>query len=216
MAGELGVQLVGGDTTRGPRAITVQALGFCEPGRALRRAGARPGDQIYVTGTLGDAGLALLAARGLSLSSVRLAEVRDRLDRPAPRVAAGLALRGLARAAIDISDGLAADLGHILESSGVGARLELAHLPLSEPVAHYLSHTGDWGIPLSAGDDYELCCVLPPELCAQAEGLQARVGCRLTWVGAIEPQPGLRCELPGGGLLGSVPGGFDHFAGTSS
>jgi len=215
LAGELGVQLVGGDTTRGPRSITVQALGFCEPGRALRRSGARPGDQIYVTGTLGDAGLALLAAQGLPLSPVCLAEVRERLDRPTPRVAAGLALRGLARAAIDISDGLAADLGHILESSGLGANIDLARLPLTDPVAQYVQRTGDWSIPLSAGDDYELCCVLPPQLVGHAEGLQARIGCRFTRIGEIERQLGLRCRLPGGRQLVPVPEGFDHFAAGS-
>jgi len=213
LAGEFGVQLVGGDTTRGPRSMTVQALGLCEPGRALTRAGARPGDHIYVTGTLGDAGLALRAARGQPLDARWLAGLQERLDRPTPRVAMGLALRGLARAAIDISDGLVADLGHILESSGVGGRLELACLPLAEPVSRYLAETADWGLPLSAGDDYELCFTLPPGLGDRAESLAVAAGCRVTWVGEIEAEPGLRCRLPDGSLLARMPQGFDHFAG---
>lgn len=212
LADESGVQLVGGDTTRGPRSVTVQALGFCPCGQALTRAGARPGDQIYVTGTLGDAGLALLAAQGRPMSSAWLSGIRLRLDRPTPRVSAGLVLRGLARAAIDVSDGLTADLGHVLTASGVGARLDLARLPMSEPVSHYVAETGDWSVPLSAGDDYELCCALPSEVSDEVPRLAARMGCAFTWIGQIESEPGLRCWLPDGTQLVCVPQGFDHFA----
>jgi thiamine-monophosphate kinase len=213
LANEFGAQLVGGDTTRGHRSVTVQALGFCEPGGALRRTGARPGDPVFVTGTLGDAGLALRATQGLPVTADWLAAVRERLDRPAPRVATGLALRGLARAAIDISDGLAADLGHILAASGVGARLELARLPLSDPVYRYVAETGDWGLPLSSGDDYELCFVLPAEARDQPGRVSAASGCRVSRIGWIEAEPGLRCQLPDGRRLTHVPRGFDHFAG---
>jgi thiamine-monophosphate kinase len=140
LAERFGVDVVGGDTTRGPRAITVQAHGFVPPGAALLRSAARPGDVVYVTGTLGDAGLALLLASDRhdnagagagAIDDADLAALQGRLDRPVPRIAEGIALRGLARACIDVSDGLYADLSHILEESGVGAVLDLGALPLS-------------------------------------------------------------------------------------
>ncbi|MGD8630613.1 MAG: thiamine-phosphate kinase, partial [Gammaproteobacteria bacterium] len=125
LAGRHRVQLVGGDTTRGPLTVTVQAHGFAPQGQALRRTGARPGDRIYVTGTLGDAGLAL------HLRDAAAAELRVRLDYPEPRLDAGSLLRGLASAVIDISDGLLADLGHLLEDKGLGASLQVDGLPRS-------------------------------------------------------------------------------------
>lgn len=134
LAERCGVDVVGGDTTRGPRSITVQAHGFVPSGTALLRSAARAGDAVYVTGTVGDAGLALLLASGRfegETAGGDAAALRNRLDRPAPRIAEGIALRGLARACIDVSDGLHADLSHILEESGVGAAVELGALPLS-------------------------------------------------------------------------------------
>ncbi len=131
LAGAHGVSLVGGDTTRGPLSVTVQVHGLVPAGRAIRRSGAAPGDRVYVSGTLGDAGLAL--RRILSGEPVDPV-ARARLERPTPRVALGLALRGVASAMIDVSDGLAADLGHILAASGVGAEIDLTALPLSAAV----------------------------------------------------------------------------------
>ena len=206
-----GLQLVGGDTTRGPLTVGVQAIGFCPPGQAMTRAGARPGDRVLVSGTLGDAGLALQAAAGTSLAPAARALVQARLERPSPRVELGLALRGLASAAVDISDGLAADLGHVLAASGVGARLELQRLPLSEPVRRWVKDGGDWRLPLAAGDDYELCLCVPPERESAALKLGRQLGCDLTPVGVIETVPGLRCILPDGGEL-AVPTGYDHFS----
>lgn len=207
-----GVQLVGGDTTRGPRSITVQVHGFVARGRALRRDGARAGDLVYVTGTLGDAGLALLAQQGLFVGLGTIAGLRERLDRPTPRLAEGRALAHVASAAIDISDGLAADLGHICGASGVGATLYLDRLPCSPAVQAYVAGTDDWSVPLAAGDDYELCVTVPADRQAEVETLVGRLPAGLRWVGTIERAPGIRLVLPDGTLLDQAPAGYDHFA----
>ena len=206
------VQLVGGDTTRGPRSVTTQVIGFVAPGRALRRCGARSGDLIYVSGTLGDAGLALLARQGLAMDPTHLAWVQGRLDRPTPRLGAGRALVGLASAAIDVSDGLVADLGHVLRASGVGATLYTDRLPLSAAVARHVRATGDWSLPLSAGDDYELCVTVPASRQGELEALAGTVDCALAWVGVVESGGGLRCVLADGRELTPVSPGYDHFA----
>lgn len=211
LAAQFQVQLVGGDTTRGPLSITVQMHGFVEPGRALRRDGAKPGDLVYVTGTLGDAGLALRAQQGLFVRLGVVEGLRARLDRPIPRLAEGRALAGRASAAIDVSDGLAADLGHIGERSGVGATLHLDALPLSATVRDYVAQTGDWSIPLAGGDDYELCVTVPAARQAEVEAIAASFDCGLTWVGTIDRVTGVRCLLPDGSLLSGMPGGWDHF-----
>jgi thiamine-monophosphate kinase len=208
-----GVQLVGGDTTRGPRSITVQVHGFVEPGRVLRRDGARPGDLVYVTGTLGDAGLALLAQQGLFVGLGVLDGLRERLDRPTPRLVEGRALAGVASAGIDVSDGLAADLGHVCAASGVGAALYLERLPCSAPVRDYVAGTGDWSVPLAAGDDYELCVTVPAARQAEIEALAAALPAGLHWIGTIERAAGVRLVLPDGTTLDQAPGGYDHFAG---
>lgn len=205
------LQLVGGDTTRGLLAVTIQALGFCPPGQALTRAGARPGDLVLVSGTLGDAGLALRAAAGAVLPEEDRRSLQQRLDRPSPRVELGLALRGLASAAIDISDGLAADLGHILTASGAGARIELGQLPLSAQVRRWMEADGDWRLPLAGGDDYELCICAPPEHRAELVRLGRELGCGMAVIGVVETAPGLRCRLPDGSLL-TAPSGYDHFS----
>lgn len=212
LAEQHGVQLVGGDTTRGPRSITVQVHGFVEPGRALRRDGARAGDLVYVTGTLGDAGLALLAQQGLFVGLGVLDGLRERLDRPTPRLAEGRALAGVASAAIDVSDGLAADLGHVCAASGVGATLYLERLPCSAAVRDYVEGTGDWSVPLAAGDDYELCLTVPAARQAEIEALGAALPAGLHWVGTIERGAGVRLVLPDGTTLDQAPVGYDHFA----
>jgi len=212
LAEQHGVQLVGGDTTRGPRSMTVQVHGFVAPGRALRRDGAKVGDLVYVTGTLGDAGLALLAQQGLFVGFGTLAALRERLDRPTPRLAEGRALVGIASAAIDVSDGLAADLGHVCEASSVGATLYLDRLPCSPAVRSYLADTGDWSVPLAAGDDYELCVTVPAGRQAAVEALAAELPAGLHWVGLVERAPGIRLVLPDGALLAHAPAGYDHFA----
>lgn len=210
LAQQHGVRLVGGDTTRGPLAVTLQVHGFVPAGAAIRRSGARPGDLIYVSGTLGDAGLALRQRQsGVPVDS----GLSERLDRPSPRVSLGAALRGMASALIDISDGLAADLGHILESSGVGADLDLKSLPLSPAVAAAVATESDWSLPLASGDDYELCICLPPERAVGIEPLAERLGCPLTRVGIIREGAGLVCLGPDGAVVHLACAGFDHFPG---
>lgn len=208
MARAHGVRLVGGDTTRGPLSLTLQVHGLVPQGGAVRRSGARPGDLVYASGTLGDAGLALRQRHAGGAVDPWL---QARLDRPTPRVALGLALRGLATAMIDLSDGLAADLGHILESSGVGAELRLETLPLSPPVAEAVAAEGDWTLPLASGDDYELCLCVPPERVGEVPPLAERAGCPLTHIGRIREGGGLDCLGPGGAPVRLARAGFDHF-----
>ncbi len=204
-----GLRLVGGDTTRGPRSVSVQVHGLVAAGTALRRDGARSGDLIFVTGTLGDAGLALAGAPDADLAQRRF--VQQRLDRPTPRVAQGRQLRGLARAAIDVSDGLVADLGHVLEASGVGATVQLERLPLSDPVRAQVTRSGDWSLPLAAGDDYELCFVAAPAQRAALEAAARAWDCRCTCIGTVETALGLRL-LDRHGAATRSAAGFDHFA----
>ena len=204
-----GMRVVGGDTTGGPLAISIQVHGFVPAGMELRRSGARPGDLVCVSGTLGDAGLAL---RALLAGAQPDPWSRHRLERPTPRVALGLALRGLASAVIDCSDGLHADLGHILEASGVGAELELAALPLSPGVAAAVAADGDWMLPLASGDDYELCVCLPPAQESRLADLSRCGGCDLKVIGRVRAAPGLVCRGPDGGAYIPTHGGYDHFA----
>lgn len=213
LAGRCGVQLVGGDTCRGPLTLTVQMHGFVPEGMALRRAGARPGDVIYVTGTLGDAALALRMRSGNTeeLAHTHAAFLAERLERPTPRIQAGMALRGIASAAIDISDGLTADLGHILKASGVGATLEVEHVPVSTAFTAMAKHKERWNLPLSGGDDYELCFTVPPEKQAEAEQLLARFPGGCTRIGVIESPHGLRCLL-NGEVFEPTASGYQHFS----
>ncbi len=208
LARQYDVQLVGGDTTRGPLSITVQAQGFVPQAEALTRAGAQVGDGVFVTGTLGDAGAGLAIVQGLLRAEDA---VRDnllaRLNRPEPRIAAGLALRGVATAAIDVSDGLGQDLGHILSASGVGAELQVDGLPLS-PALRASGVDSPWRLAASAGDDYELCVTLPPG----AERTLHDLGCPLTRIGRIVTEPGLRWRDAEGRDVDAPLRGYDHFA----
>ena len=203
-----GAALVGGDTCRGPLAVGVTALGQVPTGQALRRAGARPGDGVYVSGEIGAAGLAVRARRGaMALPAQLAAHAVQRLDWPQPRVALGLALRGLASAAIDVSDGLLADLGHVCAASRVGARLELAALPLPHGAANLVSPDE----MLGSGDDYELCFTVPPVHEAAVAAVAAQLQLRLTRIGQIEAAPGLRLVDAGGAVRAAEMRGHDHF-----
>jgi len=202
------VQLIGGDTTRGALNISIQAHGFVDPGAALRRDGARSGDLVYVTGSLGDAGLALQGAGRMNVPPA----IQLRLDRPIPRIAAGQALVGLANSAIDISDGLLSDLGHICDASGVGATLYVEDLPCSEAVRDYIVLNNDWALPLSAGDDYELCITVPAEKQAEVEQIAMDFECGLTKIGRIEAQSGIRCLAADHQELQQISSGYEHFS----
>ena len=207
-----GVALVGGDTTRGPLTISVQVHGLITGGYGLRRCGAFPGNLIFVSGTLGDAGLAL---RRLQAGEAIPERVRQCLERPRPRVALGMALTGLATAAIDLSDGLAADLGHLLQASGVAADVHLGDLPLAPEVAEEVAATGDWSLPLSFGDDYELCFTLSPRRLSNLKTLAKKLDCPLRAIGRITHGAGLRCHKPEGTRWEVRQPGFDHFSDNS-
>jgi thiamine-monophosphate kinase len=199
---EFGIALAGGDTTSGPLTLTLQVHGTVEHGSAIRRTGARPGDLIAVSGTLGDAGAALDYLNETS-PSPDVAAVLDRYHSPQPRLALGQAVRGIASAAVDISDGLLADLGHILKASGVGASIDSARLPLSLPLKR-LKGEGAPGLALRAGDDYELCLTIPTERWGQAP---QEVRQQLSVIGVVEASPGLILD----GTLCDADDGFDHF-----
>jgi thiamine-monophosphate kinase len=188
LAEKYGVDLIGGDTTSGPLTLTVQALGLIPTGQALRRSAAKVGDIICVTGTLGDAGLGLKIKQGYPCQQSDAA--LKRFNQPDPQVAFGQALVGIANACIDISDGLAGDLGHILQQSQVGACIDWEALPLSAEVNAYIEDTSDWAMPLTAGDDYELCFTV-------SEEKYADLTIPHTKIGVIEALPGLRLNKSG-------------------
>lgn len=218
LARAAGVQLIGGDTTRGPLTVTVEVHGFVPRGEAVLRGGARVGDVVYVSGTLGDAALALRRWReGLGVASQAERRIAARLHRPEPRIDAGLALRGLAHAMIDVSDGLAADLGHILAASGVGATVTIEDLPLSDAfleVAATLHEERAAEFALTGGDDYELCFTVASAHCAEVERRLAALGCACRAIGVIDEAAGLRVRDRQGAAVMLERGGYDHFAGA--
>lgn len=214
LAERYGVALVGGDTVRGPFTAVVQVQGFVPPGAALCRNGARPGDEIFVTGTLGDGGAGLALAQGrLQASGPDADFLRERLERPMPRLEVGLRLRGIASACIDLSDGLAADLTHILTRSRVGARIEVGQLPLSDTLMRCVPDLHPrLDLALFAGDDYELCFTVPPAAVPDLTAVANDGRCPLTRIGVIEGEPGLRLVDRDGGIYTGATPGFDHFA----
>ena len=204
-------ELVGGDTTRGPLNICISVFGEVPAGQALLRSGARAGDELYVSGTLGDARLALEAFRGtLDLAGETFSQVRRAMELPQPRVALGVALRGVATSAIDISDGLQGDLAHLLRRSGVGARLDVDRLPRSaqlaaQPLAVQRECT------IAGGDDYELLFTAPATRAAAVRSAAEAAGVAVTRIGAIEAEPGLRRVDAQGRAVADTWGSFDHF-----
>ncbi|MFC4158505.1 thiamine-phosphate kinase [Chitinimonas lacunae] len=208
------VELIGGDTTGGPLAFSVQILGEVAPGQALRRAGARIGDDVWLSGPTGAAALAVEARYGrLTLAPDDLAYCANRLDRPEPRVELGLALAGLAHAAIDISDGLLADAGHLAACSGVAVHLHTDLLP-SLPLPPALANSAAaWRAALGGGDDYELCFTAAPQQRATIERIGEKLGLPLTRIGQIEAGQGVRLLDDAGRPQQVERLGFDHFAG---
>jgi thiamine-monophosphate kinase len=186
-----GVDLVGGDTTRGPLNISVQIIGEVPAGKGLRRDGARAGDDVWVSGSVGDAGFALtVTKRHLAIARGDRARLMERLDVPAPRIALGRALLGIARSAIDVSDGLVADLGHICERSRLAAVIGLDRLPASATLARYLDRGAARAALLAGGDDYELVFTAPRARREAISRLSKRLRLRLTRIGAITRRRG--------------------------
>jgi len=202
LARQHSVDLIGGDTTAGPLTMTVQALGMVPKKQALLRSHAQAGDLIYVTGTLGKGGLGLKIKQGYQCEHSD--KVLKHFNKPEPRVQEGLSLRSIANACIDLSDGLASDLGHILTNSHVGARLQWEKIPLVKAVQKYIEETGDWQMPLTAGDDYELCFTVDPQK-------QSQLNIECTCIGVIEAETGLRIQRAGKIETIKVKG-FEHFS----
>ena len=205
-----GVQLVGGDTTRSDvLTISIQIMGDAEDNSFLLRSGALPGDAIYVTGCIGDAGI------GLQKVLAGNANTADyfvrRLNRPSPRVNESLVLKKYINAAIDISDGLIADLAHVLASSGCGASIELPKVPLSAEVAINPQEYGGYASLLTSGDDYELCFTVSRDKVKQLEELASEHNILIHCIGRIEKESGLRCLDSNGKIVDFEKAGFDHF-----
>lgn len=212
LAASHGVELIGGDTTRGPLNICVQILGEVPQGRALTRAGAKPGDDVWVSGRLGDAALALAHLQHrIVLEPREAAACLKALHTPEPRVSLGIALRGVAHSAIDVSDGLAADLGHILECSSAAAVVELSALPRSTALDRRLGQAAVRQALLAGGDDYELCFTAGAARRAAIEEIGRELRVRLSRVGRVESGAGLTVTGANGQPVKLKATGFDHF-----
>ena len=212
LAQKFGVELVGGDTTRGPLTVCVQVMGEVPAGQAIRRSGAQPGDEIWVSGALGDAALALAhLQRRLTLDFHEAAACLPFLHVPMPRVALGQKLRGVASSAIDISDGFLGDLGHLLTQSQVAAEIAFAALPVSDVVRRYLAQPVARECVLSGGDDYELLFTAPAARHAEIAALEEELALRLTVVGRIQTGEGWVLRAPDGTPMSVTSTGYDHF-----
>ncbi|HEY0664840.1 MAG TPA: thiamine-phosphate kinase [Gallionella sp.] len=212
LAGEHGVELIGGDTTRGPLNLCVTIFGEVPAQQALRRSGAQAGDEIWLSGRVGDAALALAHLQGrVELSEADNVFCADALHQPQPRIALGMALRGVASSAIDVSDGLLADLGHILDASGVGARIDAAVLPVSPVLRSYLSQPLGRQCALAGGDDYELCFTAPAGRAAEIQAIGARLGLPLTRIGKVVAGRDCIVHDAFGNPINAGAGGYDHF-----
>ena len=210
LAGSVGVAVTAVDIVPGALSMSVQVHGRCAAGEALTRSGARAGDRIFVSGTLGDAGGGLEIALGRRAPwPARHADALvTRLRRPVPRIGLGVALQGLASAAIDISDGLCQDLGHVLAASGTGARVDAGLVPLSPALCGVMGDTEARALSLSAGDDYELLFTVAAERVNRLGALE--VADVTTEIGVIEPEPGLRLVGAAGTVM-PTPSGYRHF-----
>ncbi len=215
LADAQGIELIGGDTTAGPLNLCITVFGQVPPAQALLRNGARPGDELWVSGLLGDARLALQVFRGrVALAGDAFAGVRDAMELPQPRVALGLALRGVASSAIDLSDGLLGDLGHVLARSGVAAVVDADALPRSATLAAQPVALQQLCL-LAGGDDYELLFTAPAARHGEVLAAGRAAGVAVTRIGRIQAGSGLALVDGHGHALPAVPAhwrGFDHFA----
>lgn len=206
-----GCELIGGDTTKGPLNICITVFGELPSGQALRRDAARAGDDVWISGTLGEARLALAGCREeIMLDTAAIEAAAVRLDEPIPRVALGIALRGVAHAAIDISDGLIGDLGHVLQRSGVGATVNVDALPAG-PTLERRSQDMRRRFALAGGDDYELCFTAPVSKRNAVAAAARAAATTVTRVGSIEAAAGLRLTDADGAPLDLQLSSFDHF-----
>jgi thiamine-monophosphate kinase len=203
------VALVGGNLSRGPLTVTVQLTGQVPSGTALRRGGAQAGDELWVSGTLGDAGFGRTAPSGVEVEP-QLAWLRARSEYPTARIALGVALRGVASACIDLSDGLLADLPRLAAASGCGAWLEVEQLPISAAL-RALTGTSAWQHALAGGEDYELCVAAPPARAEALQSLAGRLAVPLTRCGQLRSAPGLELRRAGA-VIQFSQSRFDHFA----
>lgn len=207
-----GIALVGGDTVKGPLSIGIHACGLVSTGCAVLRSGAKPGDSIYVTGSLGDAALGLRHETGaVDYGHEANQFFSDRLDKPTPRNDVGISLSGIATSMIDISDGLISDLGHVLDSSHVGAEIRLESIPLSRFYREHLPDVG-WGAALSGGDDYELCFTIAAGQQDRFEEASKAWQCSVTCIGEITEQQGLRILDRHGQPVDTGISGYNHFS----
>ncbi len=217
LADQYEVDLVGGDTTKGPLNLCVTIFGEVKAGQALRRSGAKPGDEIWVSGCLGDAALALAHLQGrVVLSASDFTHCAQALHQPQPRVALGLALRGIASSAIDVSDGLLSDLGHILDASQAGAEIQFDALPLSRHAGEGVHRAGQGAAilqqcMLSGGDDYELCFTAPVSRHDDILRISEQLALPLTRIGSIVSGSGCIVYDVAGKIINIESGGYDHF-----
>jgi len=185
------VSLIGGDTTRGPLNITITMMGVVEKSKAIKRSGANNGDNIYISGEIGDAALCLKKInKGEKPHKVEMIK----LNRPTPRLDLGNALKGIASSCVDISDGLEQDLSHIIKASKVGAIINVQKLPLSQLMVKYIEDNNDWSLPLCGGDDYELCFTAPKNFNSEIIKIGEICKIRITKVGVIVKEKGLRIK----------------------
>jgi thiamine-monophosphate kinase len=213
LAEEFSVSLIGGDTTRGPLSLTITIMGEVPMGAALRRNGAKAGNDVWVSGNIGDAALAVAHRNGrLVLGEDDYHEAVMRLYEPTPRVRLGQALRGLATSAIDVSDGLLGDLGHICRLSGVGATVDLGAIPLSPIGAEHVKTKAGLTAILAGGDDYELCFSAPAARDPDVAALGSELDIELSRIGEVTAATQLVVHDEAGRALSSLPAAFDHFS----
>jgi thiamine-monophosphate kinase len=212
LADRFGCALAGGDTTRSVQGVTISitALGDVPRGSALLRSGALAGDEIWVSGTLGDGALGLACRRGTVEAGDAASQAIARLERPEPRVGLGERLRGVASSAIDVSDGLAGDLGHILETSGVAATVRWGAIPRSAALRR-LSQEQQWQYVFGGGDDYELLFTASPAAAGAVESAARASGVSVARIGSIHAGRGLRVVDERGNAVDIAPRAFDHF-----
>jgi thiamine-monophosphate kinase len=185
------VSLIGGDTTRGPLNITITMMGVVETSKAIKRSGARNGDNIYVSGEIGDAALCL---KKINAGERPHKAELIKLNRPIPRIELGSALKGIANSCIDISDGLEQDLSHIIKASKVGAMVDIQELPLSQSMIKYIESNDDWALPLCGGDDYELCFTAPENFNSEIINIAELCKIKITKIGVINDSKDLKIK----------------------